>query len=129
MARKIHLKKPVVQPTDQAATTATGKFAGEVFLFTSPNYKINLFLAVRPVLLSEQVAVLDTGAGPNCVRIDALPTGASRHIQQRPLPSVQDANKKLLATLGIVALYIQAGEIMVRTDFLVCQNLSVPIII
>eukprot|EP00171_Calliarthron_tuberculosum_P003648 IDg3648t1 len=69
------------------------------------------------------------GAGQNCIRFDALPIGSSAFIQQGPLPSVQDANKKPLTTMGILALYVQAGSTIIRTDFLVCKNLSVLLII
>lgn len=123
------LSYPPCPSTSVGGLPAESAYIAEVFLFSSPNYKILAAFALWPDLLATEVAVLDTGAGPNCVHLDALPPGAQDHIRAGPLPAVHGANNQQLPTVGIISLYTQAGTAIVKTDFVVCRDLSVPLIL
>ncbi len=39
---------------------------------------------------------------------------------------VRDANKNPLVTRGTIFMYVQVGTTLVKTEFLICERLSVP---
>lgn len=64
------------------------------------------------------LAVLDTDAGPNFIRISKLPKGFEEHMSFGPLPDICDANKNPLCTLGtikipVVKIVLNASEMLV----------------
>jgi len=76
-----------------------------------------------------QVTVLDTGAGHNFIRLDQLPPEARKVIRQRNLPDIRDANKGRVRSIGVITLRVQLGSHQARVDFVVCERLSVPVIL
>lgn len=104
-------------------------FENEVLLLNYPNYKITTSFSLRPDLLATKVAFMDTGAGPNCVRYEYLSPGSMSHILASPLSKVNDANSKPTATVDIRSLFFQSCTTVVKTEFLICCQLSVPFIL
>ena len=100
-----------------------------VFLMRLDNYKVVIEYGSSASDLQEGAAVLDTGAGPNCIREDAVPQGARSKIREDPDYRVFDANGNALSLRGVVTLRVRAGRRLVKTDFIVCQTLQVALIL
>ena len=75
------------------------------------------------------LTVLDTGTGHNFVRMNALTEAAQRAIRPGRLPDIRDANKGKVRTVGTVTLRCQLGSYETRVNFVVCERLSVPVIL
>lgn len=98
------------------------------FTLTS-NYKVRGRFAVHRNEAFETNIILDTGAGPNCVALDALPEGWEKFASSKPDVSLRAANGRSVSTKGYVSLFIQLGEHLFKQDFLVCASLPVSIIL
>jgi hypothetical protein len=74
-------------------------------------------------------AVLDTGAGPNFVRDDALPPGWERIlIPRQTLPRVINSSGRRMPVKGVAQLLVRVGDLVRRVRFLVTLDLAVPFI-
>ena len=105
------------------------KIDGRVLMMAKRNYKIYADIGLQKQLLAKKVAVLDTGAGPNCVRESDLPPGYEASMRYGPVPNIGDANNKPIAMKGYIAMLLRVGHFIVKTDFLVCERLAVPLIL
>ena len=103
--------------------------SAELLVLAKRNYKVHAYIGPKDLPMMRHVAVLDTGAGHNFIRLDQLPPAARRMIRQRALPDIRDANKGRVRSLGVVSLRVQVGLYQSRVDFVVCERLSVPVIL
>ena len=74
-------------------------------------------------------AVLDTGAGPNCIKQKILPPGWRNYLTSSSPTPLVDAQHNTIPTAGTILLYIQVGELLARVSFTVCEKLTVPLIL
>ena len=75
-------------------------------------------------------AVLDTGAGPNLVHEAMLPKDWRRYTQTGlDFPCIRDANNRSIRVEGAITLHLDIGGQTLRTHFLVCRELAVPVIL
>ena len=75
-----------------------------------------------------QLTILDTGAGSNFVRADALPKGWERLLEPGEVPTIADANGRPLRTSGSVTLVVRLATRM-KCKFIVCERLAAPVIL
>ena len=101
----------------------------ELHVLAKRNYKVDAYLGRPGQPLVRHLTVLDTGAGHNFVRMSALTAEAQRAIRPCALPDIRDANKGRVRTAGTVTLKCQFGSYFVRVNFVVCERLSVPVIL
>ena len=101
----------------------------ELHVLAKRNYKVDAYLGRPGQPLVRHLTVLDTGAGHNFVRMSALTAEAQRAIRPCALPDIRDANKARVRTAGTVTLKCQFGSYFVRVNFVVCERLSVPVIL
>ena len=74
--------------------------------------------------------VLDTSAGYNNIRRNALPPGWEQYVTtSKDLPILGDAGGHALNIQHEVVLRVRFGNSMYRVSFLVAEKLSVPIIL
>ena len=85
--------------------------------------------ATRSILVPYHV-VLDTGAGMNVIRRDALPDGweISLVTNAEP-PALGDANGRPLKIGGVVRLFVRLGNTFFQTTFVVVERLAVEVIL
>ena len=79
--------------------------------------------------MDRRLTILDTGAGPNFVRLSKSSLGARRFIREGPLPNINDANSNPLKTLGSITLIVRLGHRLVALDFVVCLELAAEVIL
>ena len=91
------------------------------------NYKVFAQLGTRISAMYRYLAVLDTGAGPNVIRSDALPPGAV--IKPHKTPPMRGANGRPLQTVGVTTLHVRVGTEGDRQQFIVCEQLAVDVIL
>ena len=101
----------------------------QVLLLRKENYKVKANIGLSTSSLWRHVAVLDTGAGPNCVNRDSLPPGWQRRLRPVPGYSVYDASGGTLKILGVVTLAVEVGRCRVKAEFIVCDRFQVPFIL
>lgn len=103
---------------------------GSVHLFQSHNYKLGVSIGLTRAVLFPVRSVLDTGAGPNLVREDILPSGWDRLlIPNLPLPRITNASGKRMPVKGVITLFVQVGNLVRRVRFYVTPGLGVPCIL
>ena len=73
------------------------------------------------------LTVMDTGAGPNFIRKDLLPTEAD--IETVDTPDICDANGHLLGIEGSIRLAVRLNNQYSIVEFYVCKTLSVPVLL
>jgi len=103
-----------------------------VLLFSLHNYRIVASLRLDKLSLRAFGVVVDTGAGPNLVRRDALaPDWLSQVVttKEEEMVRLRDAISARLRTSGTVTLWLQKGARIVPVPFLVVDDLSVPVIL
>ena len=99
------------------------------FLFKKENFKVAAAIGLSPSTLESFPVVVDTGAGPNCVRFSVLPKAAQKKIRYRDGYKVVDANGNPLSIAGVISLFVRIGKCQVKAEFLVCNALQVPFLI
>ncbi len=77
--------------------------------------------------LCSEVAILDTGAGPNCDRRAVLPAGWETGLCDAPGMRVRDADRNKLRVNGVFSLYVQLETALMKDEFFVCEKLAVPV--
>jgi len=97
-----------------------------ILLFSSENYKVHAEIGTSPHHLHHTGAVLDTGAGPNCIRADILPPNWEAWNIPNLNSGPVDAQGNRVEIVGITSLYVRLGSQTTRTHFLVCKSLAVP---
>ena len=100
-----------------------------IMLMAKRNYKVDTFVGLNRNLLTRRISVLDTGAGPNFVQAVDLPPECRSRLRQGPLPKVTDANRNPIRMIGKIELVIQLGNWISKTSFIVCEKLTVPVIL
>lgn len=93
------------------------------------NYKVYADIGSSKSLLSRRLAVLDTGAGPNFIRLSELQSDEQARIQEACLPDIRDANKRPIKSLGTIKLVVQLGNHVVMLPFIVCTTLAAPVVL
>lgn len=73
--------------------------------------------------------VLDTGAGPNLIHYDRIDPAWRTSIRDTTTPSLRDASKRAMRTLGVITLLVRIGQFQAHVQFLVVPNLAVDCIL
>jgi len=95
------------------------------------NYRIVASLGLDKLSLRAFGVVVDTGAGPNLIRRNALAPDWLRQVvtsTEEEQVRLQDANNARLRTSGTVPLWLQTGARIVPVPFLVVDDMSVPVL-
>jgi len=103
-----------------------------VLLFSLHNYRIVASLGLDKLSLLSFGVVVDTGAGLNLVRRNALAPDWLPQVltsQKEEQVRLRDANNALLRISGTVTLWLQTGARIVPVPFFVVDDLSVPVIL
>jgi len=103
-----------------------------VLLFSRHNYRIVTSLGLDKLSLLAFGVVVDTGAGPNLVRRNALAPDCLPQVltsQEEEQVRLRDANNARLRTSGTVTLWLQTGARIAPVPFLVVDDLSVSVIL
>ena len=100
-----------------------------VLVMASRNYKVYADFGFNQNLLARKLSVLDSGAGPNCIRKSELLPVFDAHIRHGPLPNIGDANNNPLSMIGTLALVVRLGRRIVKVYFIVCERLVAPVIL
>jgi len=103
-----------------------------VLLFSLHNYGIVASLGLDKLSFRAFGVVVDTGAGPNLVRLNALAPDWLRQVvtsKEEEQVRLRDANNARLRTSGTITLWLQTGARIVPVPFLVVDDLSVPVIL
>ena len=98
-------------------------------LLAKRNYKVHAEIGFISTLMVRRVATLDTGAGPNVIRLSEVPTAAMARVRHGPLPNVTDANRNPIRMRGVITLVVRLGRHMAKVDFIVAERLAVPVIL
>lgn len=93
-----------------------------MFTLSKQNYKISADLGSNSRLLFRNLSILDTGAGPNFLRINVLPSGRERMIEPTVLPSFNDSNNRPFRMLGQVSVVSRLGASQVKLSSLVFSD-------
>ncbi len=104
------MSSPVSDPDTTGAS-------GDILVLRAPNNKVQVGTALEPAHLCSEVAILDTGAGPNCVRRARLPAGWETGLLDAPAMRVRDANRNPLPVNCVISLYVQLGTTLVKGEF------------
>jgi hypothetical protein len=90
----------------------------------SRNYQVSAVLGVSTVWTAPVRCILDTGAGPNLVRVGILPDNwESYRVHDTPTVTIVGAGGRRLRQRGTVSLHVELGKLRVKTQFLVVDNL------
>ena len=117
---------------DSAGTPGTPPGGGEVLLFSLHEYRIVASLGLEKLSLVAFGVFVDTGAGLNLVRRNALSPDWLRQVvtsKEEEQVRLRDANIARLRTSGTVTLWLQTGSRIIPVPFLVVDDLSVPVIL
>jgi len=117
---------------DPAGALDNQSGGGEVLLFSNHNRRIVASLGLDKLSLVAFGVVVDTGAGPNLVRRNALAPDWFRQVvssKKEEQVRLRDANNARLRASGTVTLWLQTGARIVSVPFLVVDDLSVPVIL
>jgi hypothetical protein len=91
---------------------------GSAHLFQSHNYKLGVSVGLTRAVLFPVRSVLDTGAGPNLVREDILPSGWDRLLIPNLLLSrITNASGRRMPAKGVITLFVQVGTLVRRVRF------------
>ncbi len=92
------------------------------------NYKVPASWGTDPSKPKKSLLVIDTGAGPNCVRVDALSSEDRERIDTSRKANLKAANGTRITTNGVIDLYIKIKDFVARDSFIVCENLPCPVL-
>lgn len=80
--------------------------------------------------LSSVLSILNTGTGPNLVRLSVLPASLRKKVDYpRALVNLQSASKHKLAMLGVVLFLAKVGHYITGQLFVVMRNDAVEVIL
>ena len=92
------------------------------------NYKVNASIGLEPTKLSQKLTVLDTGAGPNVIKLTALQPDSD--IEAMPMPmKLTTASGDDLPTLGVINLYVKINTYVCQQPFVVVDSLSADVLL
>jgi len=98
----------------------------------SENYQVSVMIGADVWKMTPFTAVLDTGAGPNLIRTDALPDDWQQRDIIVPDAShrrIRNADGRVGGSIATVELFCLVGTLECRTQFIVVDNLAVPVIL
>ena len=130
--KRTRFRRHAAAVADFEGTLGTPPRGGKVLPFSLHNYRIVASLCLNKVSLVAFSVVVDTEAGPNLVRRNALSSDWLRHVgtsKEAEQVRLRDANNTPIRTSGTVTLWLQTGARIVRVAFLVVDALSVPVIL
>lgn len=93
----------------------------------SPKVYVDLGNSLRTWV--RRLAVLDTGSGPNFVRVDVLPSNYEYTLEPTVLPSASDGNDQPPRLVGQVSLHARLGMRQAKLRLPACQRLAAPTIL
>lgn len=93
------------------------------------NYKGYADIGLLLGLMNRTLAVLDTEACPDFTQSLKLPLEAVNILSYGPLLDICNANINPLRTLGTIKLTIRSGRYFALVIFIVCEELSAPVIL
>ena len=110
---------------------AAGDHANILVLQNGKNYKVSCMIGLSPPRYIPQIAVVDTGAGPNIIRKDLIPKDWKYEGMEKSSVQmhIKDANGRLLSSVGTLRLPCQVGGLTTNTDSSVVEGLEFPIIL
>jgi len=117
---------------EAAGDPDTPSGGGEVLLFSLHNYRIVTSLGLDKLSLIAFGVGVDTGAGPDLVRRNALAPDWLGHVvtsKEEERVRLRDAKNARFRTSGNVTLWLQTGARIVPVPFLVVEDLLVPVIL
>jgi hypothetical protein len=89
-----------------------------VFPLLSRNYKVSATVDVTPVVATPLRAILDTGAGTNLIREEALKEDWERYrIADAPAFKIVGAGERRLNQKVFVTLFVQLGNFRTKARF------------
>jgi transposase InsO family protein len=90
----------------------------------SRNYQVSAVLGVSTQLSTPVRCILDTGAGPNIIRLSVLPDIWERYrVREAKRPTIIGAGGRRLRQCGTVALQVELGKLRTSAQFIVVENL------
>ena len=95
-----------------------------VVLFKKRNYKVRLTVGINSTVAHPVTSVLDTGAGPNLINKDFLPTQWHSNIRPMKDPGLVGATKQAVVMQGVILLHVCLGELRVRVWFGIVERLA-----
>ena len=93
------------------------------------NFKVYADIDDSPTRLLRTLSVLDTGAGPNFIRKNALPAGDLTPLSYGHLPDIADANSNPIPVKGITRLLVHLKTRAYWVEFIVRDSLAAPVIL
>jgi hypothetical protein len=96
----------------------------------SRNYQISAVLGVSTRLSTPVRCILDTGAGPNLVRLGILPdVWETYRVLDAPTTTIIGAGGRRLRQHGTVTLCVELGKLRAHAQFVVVENLAADCIL
>lgn len=89
-------------------------------------YKFYADTGPNPYQLERTLSVLNTGAGLNFIRHNALPPGSDDRVRAGAIFRVCDANLNPIDTAGMTSFVVRVGTEVSKVTFIVCSSLAVP---
>ena len=94
------------------------------------NYKVDARIGMGKKDAQRLLSVLDTGAGPNLIRLKCCPEQALKALDtQREIVNLRSASNHSLETIGVVHLTVTVGSHSARTPFVVVRNLGADVLL
>lgn len=93
------------------------------------NYKVYADIGINRPLLVQRVAVLDTGAQPNFIKISELRPEDLRHVVMKELPDIRDADWSPIKTAAKLELLVRLGLLVVHVELIFSEILAAPVVI
>lgn len=100
-----------------------------VTLFQKRNYKVCLTIGIQPSVMRPVIGILDTGAGPNLVAKDFLPSEWQQRIKPIRDPGLVAATKEAMVLQEMILLCVRLGDLEVRAWFGVVDRLAVRLLL
>ena len=107
--------------------TRSQRFKDAVCVLQKRNYKVYAEVSAKKGVSKRILSILDTGAGPNLVKREAIPEGAEV-LSAEHLP-IRGANGKPIDVAGCVYLTVTVGTQVAKREFLVCERLATDLIL
>ena len=107
------------------ARTYSDYVADPVCPLSAHNYKLDMAIGASPTRYRKVLSVLDTGAGPNVIRADAVPDGLVDSIDtSKNVVNLSSASRDPLDVLGILYLHVKIAGYSCKQPFVVVRELS-----
>jgi hypothetical protein len=103
-----------------------------IFVLSEPNnLRVTSLIGINKGTQQSCTAVIDTGAGTNVIRADALPKNwksMATIVTDAPTRNIQSANGQTMKSLATVQLECSIGAYNFSERFLVVEELAIPVI-